>query len=220
MRRYDRFAEFADEFPAVLETGPRVLKPRRGNGGIGVWKVELLGSGRVRVHQADVRDTVTTDIALPEFLRRFDRSFDDGERLIDQPFQPRIVEGLIRVYLVANRVVGFATQSAQTLLDTPEAAAGVMGLPSPKTMFAPTADHFAALRHRVEGAWVPDMQRLLGVPTGRLPALWDCDFILGPPDDGGRDAYVLCEINASCITPYPPDAAPALAAHAIASIAT
>jgi hypothetical protein len=64
------------------------------------------------------------------------------------------------------------------------------------------------------------MQRLFGVPTGRLPALWDCDFILGPPDDSVRDTYVLCEINASCITPYPPEAATALAGHAIASLTT
>ena len=220
VRRYDRFAEFADEFPAVLETGPRVLKPRRGNGGIGVWKVELVGTGRVRVHQADVRDTATADVSLPEFLRRFEGSFGDGGRLIDQPFQPRIVEGLIRAYLVADRVVGFATQSAQTLLDTPGAAANVMGLPAAKTMFGPDADSFAVLRREVEGAWVPDMQRLLGVPTARLPALWDCDFLLGPPDDGGRDTYMLCEINASCITPYPVEAAPALARLAIASITT
>jgi hypothetical protein len=218
IRRYERFAEFVDKFPAMLETGPRVLKPRRGNGGIGVWKVELINTGRVRVHQADVRDTVTADVSLPEFLLRFERSFDDGGRLIDQPFQSRIVEGLIRVYLVAHRVVGFATQSAQTLLDTPETAANVMGLPSAKTMFRPDDDRLAVLRHQVEGVWVPDMQRLLGVPTGRLPALWDCDFILGPPDDGGQDTYVLCEINASCITPYPPEAAAALATHAIASV--
>jgi hypothetical protein len=220
VRRYDRFAEFVDEFPAVLASGPRVLKPRRGNGGIGVWKVELVDTGRVRIHQADARDTVTADVSLPEFLRRFDGSFEEGGRLIDQPFQPRIVEGLIRVYLVANRVVGFATQSAQTLLDTPGAAANVMGLPSSKTMFGPDTDRFAVLRHQVQGVWVPDMQRLFGVPTGRLPALWDCDLILGPPDDSGRDTYVLCEINASCITPYPPEAATALARHAIASLTT
>jgi len=180
----------------------------------------LVGTGRVRVHQADVRDTATADVSLPEFLRRFEGSFGDGGRLIDQPFQPRIVEGLIRAYLVADRVVGFATQSAQTLLDTPGAAANVMGLPAAKTMFGPDADSFAVLRREVEGAWVPDMQRLLGVPTARLPALWDCDFLLGPPDDGGRDTYMLCEINASCITPYPVEAAPALARLAIASITT
>jgi hypothetical protein len=220
VRRYERFAELVDEFPAALENGPRVLKPRRGNGGIGVWKVELVDTGRIRVHQADVRDTVTEDVSLPEFLRRFDRSFDDGGRLIDQPFQPRIVEGLIRAYLVGNRVVGFATQSAQTLLDTPAAAANVMGLPAAKAMFDPDAERFAVLRHRVEDVWVPEMQGLLGVTTERLPALWDCDFILGSPDEGGRDTYVLCEINASCITPYPPEAAPALARLAIASIIT
>ena len=42
-------AEFAAAFPARLAAGPRVLKPNRGNGGQGVWKVEAAGEGRVRV---------------------------------------------------------------------------------------------------------------------------------------------------------------------------
>ena len=42
---YRTAADFRDEFPARLQAaGPRVLKQNRGNGGQGVWKVELLSS--------------------------------------------------------------------------------------------------------------------------------------------------------------------------------
>ena len=40
---YRGAAEFRQAFPARLQTGPRVLKQNRGNGGQGVWKVELVG---------------------------------------------------------------------------------------------------------------------------------------------------------------------------------
>src|SRR5947209_8547242 len=39
-RYYETPAAFAAEFPNLVERGPRVLKLNRGNGGIGVWKVE------------------------------------------------------------------------------------------------------------------------------------------------------------------------------------
>jgi hypothetical protein len=41
--RYDSAAAFLAEFPSRLRAdGPRVLKQNRGNGGQGVWKVEIL----------------------------------------------------------------------------------------------------------------------------------------------------------------------------------
>src|SRR5215510_13190870 len=39
---YRGAAEFRQAFPVRLQTGPRVLKQNRGNGGQGVWKVELV----------------------------------------------------------------------------------------------------------------------------------------------------------------------------------
>ena len=75
---------------------------------------------------------------------------------------------------------------------------------------------FAGLRQRLEVDWVPAMQSLVGVETASLPVLWDADFLLGPGDEDGTDAYVLCEINASCVTPFPPKAPHALVALAFA----
>ena len=67
------------------------------------------------------------------------------------------------------------------------------------------------LKHLVEVDWVPAAQRLLQINTSDLPALWDCDFMFGPKDANGHDTYVLCEINVSCVSPFPESAAAPLA---------
>ena len=44
-RLYATYREFQEQFPARLRSGAsRVLKQRRGNGGIGTWRVELAGA--------------------------------------------------------------------------------------------------------------------------------------------------------------------------------
>jgi hypothetical protein len=82
-----------------------------------------------------------------------------------------------------------------------------MGLPSAKTMYPRDAPDLAELRRRVEGEWVPGLLHLFDLPRERLPVIWDADFLLGPPAPDGSDTYVLCEINCSCVTPFPPEAA-------------
>jgi hypothetical protein len=56
------------------------------------------------------------------------------------------------------------------------------------------------------------MRAVLGLGVRDLPVLWDADFLLGPRTDTGEDSYVLCEINCSCVTPFPPAASAVLAA--------
>jgi len=70
----------------------------------------------------------------------------------------------------------------------------------------------------MEKEWVPGMQTLLDIPTASLPALWDADFLYGPKTEDGSDTYVLCEINASSVAPYPDSAAPKVAAAVLAGI--
>ena len=41
--------------------------------------------------------------------------------------------------------------------------------------------------------------------------LWDADFLYGPKSDTGVDGYILCEINASSVFPFPDDVPRALA---------
>src|SRR3954465_9311628 len=68
------------ELPARLDTGPRVIKRNRGNGGQGVWKVEKL-SGRDSLPKVRVLDATSDkpeELALDAFLARCAEYFADG----------------------------------------------------------------------------------------------------------------------------------------------
>jgi hypothetical protein len=222
VHRYASLDELRAALPARLTTGARVLKERRGNGGIGVWKVELVdvAGGCVRVHEAHVRDLATQELGLDEFVDQFAPYFESGGCLVDQPFQPRVAEGMTRAYLVGDEVVGFAYQGAETLVQSPADVERVMGLPSPKTMLPPDEPRLAGLRTRLETEWLPALQRITALETNDLPLLWDLDFLLGPRDSGGNDTHVLCEINVSCITPFPPGAVARLVDKTLARLGT
>jgi hypothetical protein len=225
---YETVEEFSNQFPVNLAAGgARVLKQYRGNGGIGVHKVELVAQSPpgenpiVRVQSARMRDETTEDIPLAEFVQRCNRYFaysDGAGRLVDQPFQPRITEGIVRCYLVKGEVVGFARQYPSPLSGDPAAPRSVFGLPSQKTMYGPDETSLRAMRTQMESDWVPAMQTLLDLDAASLPALWDADFLLGPKDTAGEDTYVLCEINVSAVMPFPAEAPAKLAQVALAAV--
>jgi Domain of unknown function (DUF6815) len=225
---YATASDFRDRFPAVLGASPhRVLKPNRGNGGIGVWKVTLdepaVGDEStvptvdaiVRVQHAAPRDDVTEAVTLGEFMDRCDRYFGGGAKVIDQPFVARITDGMVRVYLVSDGVIGYARQQpAARPGDAPLAADRVLGLPSAKTMYASDTPAFQDLRTQLEDHWVAELCALVGLDRADLPLLWDADFLYGPPTETGADTYLLCEINVSSVLPFP-DAAPEMLAAAV-----
>jgi hypothetical protein len=207
-RLYSSAAELLKELPARLAAGPRVLKRERGMGGDGVWKLELDGD-EVRVEHAGDGEVETQPLA--DFAHR---CFPAGGVMVDQPYQERIADGLIRVYLTHDRVVGFAHQYPRGL--RPSAA----GEPPPgKNFHLPTADRFARLRVLMESMWVPQLQQLLSLDTSSLPVIWDADFLYGPKNADGHDTYVLCEINASSTFAFPEHAMPGVAEAALARIA-
>jgi hypothetical protein len=217
-RLYATFDEFQSGFPERLSAGqPRVVKQNRGNGGIGVWKVAPLDrAGTVRVQHAVARDDRTEDVSLTEFVDRCACYFTNEGRLIDQPFAPRLAEGMIRAYLVEREVVGFARQQPTSRAVDPTAPAPerVLGMPSAKTMYAADQPEFRPLRERLEREWVPQLCRLVDIHDADLPVLWDADFLLGPRADDGADTYMLCEINVSSVIPFP-DGAPLKVAQAV-----
>jgi hypothetical protein len=216
---YTTLAEFKGQFPARLVSGqPRVLKQNRGNGGIGVWKVTLVENDPtiVRIQHAAPRDAVTEDVALATFMDRCREFFTGAGRLIDQAFVTRLPEGMIRAYLVQDDVVGFARQQPRTPspdTDTPPPNE-VLGLPAAKTMYDSSEPEFANLKASLENDWVPALPGLVGIDTSDLPLLWDADFLYGPKTESGADTYILCEINVSSVSPFPPQAVAKLA-HAV-----
>ena len=225
---YPDFESFVERFPRRLENGSaRVLKQQRGNGGIGVWKVEALAMSNptigssdvtVRIQHAAPRDGHTEDVPLSDFLERMRGFFDGSGHLIDQAFASRVSEGMVRVYLVKAEVVGFARQCAdQGERGAPAVPSDrVFGIPAAKTMLNAACTEFAALRQSMETEWVPGLMDIVGVSLSQLPLLWDADFLFGPKSPEGHDTYLLCEINVSCVSPFP-EAAPVRLARALAN---
>jgi hypothetical protein len=198
---YRSMEGFRKEFPhRVKGHGARVLKRNRGNGGQGVWKVELLAGSNLRVLQAR-RGSVPEDVTLDAFMARCDEYFRDDGCVIDQPFQPRLPDGMIRCYMSGDKVVGFGHQFIKALIDDPDDT-----VPGPRIMHPASASQFGRLRELMETDWTPRLTKMLEIDRQSLPIVWDADFLYGPRTSAGEDTYVLCEINVSSVFPIPDQA--------------
>jgi hypothetical protein len=224
---YRSMEQLRRELPQRLGGGARVLKQYRGHGGDGVWKVALGDDSRaiggklgapspgsetlLRVRHAK-RGAIEESMPMSEFFARCETYFGGDGRMIDQAYQPRLPEGMIRCYLVQDRVGGFGHQAINALCPAPAGApAEAAPKPSPRLYHPATLPQFQLLKQKLEREWVREMQGLLQVAADDLPVLWDADFLLGPKNEAGEDSYVLCEINASSVSPFPDSAAPLVA---------
>jgi uncharacterized protein DUF6815 len=209
--------EFRDGFPNHLRSaGPRVIKQNRGNAGQGVWKVEWLnqpsGTAAVVTVLEARRGSMPETLPLEDFISRCETYFGWGGCIIDQPFQSRLSDGMIRCYMGGDKVVGFGHQKIRALIPPPpEGPNAAAAQPGPRNMFGPDAAQFQALRTKMEAEWTPQMTKVLGLERNSLPIIWDADFLYGPRNAAGEDSYVLCEINVSCVFAIPDEAPAAIA---------
>lgn len=207
--RMESLKQLEEELPERLHQGPRVLKQYRGHSGIGVWRVELVGPiaapACLRVRHAQ-RGSDEELMELPALLARMAPYFEpaNGGHMIDQAWQPRLVEGMVRAYLVEDRVEGFGHQSVNALY--PATAEAPAPAPGPRLYHAADAPQFQFLKERLEAEWVELLRARVGLSREQLPFLWDCDFMFGEPLVDASEHYVLCEINVSSVAPFPDSA--------------
>jgi hypothetical protein len=114
------------EFPASLaSSAARVLKQIRGQSGDGVWKVELADPPErspsimfsdtvLRVRHAK-RGSAEELIQMGAFLSQCEPYFRNAAGVIDQAYQARLQDGMVRCYLVRDRVAGFGEQLVNLL---------------------------------------------------------------------------------------------------------
>jgi hypothetical protein len=203
----------------------RVLKQWRGHSGIGVWRVQRApgdaafgAGGRVLARHAP-RGSAEIMTSFDEFVALMAPYFEDGGHMIDQAWQPRLSEGMVRCYLVQDRVAGFGLQAVNAL-HPPLAGSGSEEAPAPsqRLYHPPDLPHLQGLKQRLESEWVPQLERTLGIRRDELPLLWDCDFLHGEPVREGDERYVLCEINVSSVAPFPDSAIEPLVVAAVGRI--
>jgi hypothetical protein len=229
-RLYSTREAMRAKLPKSLVSGARVLKQIRGQSGDGVWKVELaeplapppamMSPDTALCVRHAKRGAVEERLSLGAFLARCEPYFAPGGGMIDQAYQLRLTDGMIRCYLVQDRVAGFGEQLVNALYppaqrtqpsDAPQ--------PGPRHYFPATRPDFQRLKDKLEREWLYELCRLLELENSELPVIWDADFLYGPKDTEGADTFVLCEINVSSVFPFPDDALGPLAAAMLAQLA-
>ena len=91
--------------------------------------------------------------------------------MVDQPFQPRLPDGMIRCYMSADKVVGFGHQLIKALIPPPPAGPdSPEAQPGPRIMHGPDAVPFQKFRAQMESEWTPQMMGVLGIDAASLPS--------------------------------------------------
>ena len=201
--RVDSLAQLQTELPVRLQRGARVLKQQRGHSGIGIWRISRREEAGYDMCQA-ARGSPTEIVHLDGILQRLATYFDNGGHMIDQEWQPRVAEGMTRAYLVGSRVAGFGYQAAVALRPSDER--GDVAPTGPRLYSGPDDPRFQHLRQKLESEWVTMLRERLGIAADELPVLWDADFLLGGRAVDAAEHHVICEINVSSVSPFPPSA--------------
>jgi hypothetical protein len=201
----------------------RVLKQIRGHSGDGIYRVaaaeRATGTNDMLLVRHAKRGSPQELMSLDAFLAHCAPYFAATGAMIDQPYQHRLTDGMIRCYVVGDRVAGFGEQLINALYPAADGApVSAAPQPGPRLYYPPTRADFQRLKQILEREWLPELCATVGVERSQLPVLWDADFLFGPKDAQGNDTYVLCEINVSSVYPYPDDARAPLVAETVSRL--
>jgi hypothetical protein len=210
VKLYHSFEDFKERFlPSTTSTPIRILKQYRGNGGNGVFKIDttFIKNNRIAVTHATEGDKERS-LAIDGFFEEFKFYFTNNGILIDQEWNENIINGMVRCYLSGNKVAGFGYQEVNALYPgtkkdpTPK-------LPGRRYYFSEDCGLFRDLKDIMENNWVPQLQGIISIEKEMLPVIWDADFFINTvnTENTGRK-YSLCEINVSCVSPFPESAVP------------
>jgi hypothetical protein len=200
VKLYHSFEDFKERFlttPAI-----RILKQYRGNGGDGVFKIDATNftQNKIIVTHAKKGDEEKI-LSADDFFEEFKIYFNDGGVLIDQPWNEHIINGMVRCYLTGTKVSGFGYQEVNALYPNKN--------PGKRYYFSEDCGLFQDLRDIMENKWVPELQQITGTNNEMMPVIWDADFFINSINtEKTNEKYTLCEINVSCVSPFPESCIP------------
>jgi hypothetical protein len=205
-KMYIRFEQFKYLFPNSLNAfGTRILKQYRGNGGNGVFMIRQAEGEKISViHAASANEEKI--LSLNDFLKEFQPFFLNEGMLIDQEWNGNTINGMVRCYVAGKKVAGFGYQEINALYELNEDPARHYVPPSKRYYFTENCGLFSDLRKKMEEAWIPELQMRLGIDDKMMPVIWDADFFINNIASEAAEKYTLCEINVSCVSPFPPSA--------------
>jgi hypothetical protein len=205
---YASYEDFVARFGESLhKSGIRVLKQYRGNGGNGVYKI-LRGSSANEVVVIHAKNSdEAKSFSWNEFYTQFKPYFLNNGLLIEQAWNDHLANGMVRCYLSGNKVAGFGYQEINALYQLPSQEVKSSLLPSKRYYFTQNCGLFSDLKNIMENNWVPQLQKSLAIANKMMPVIWDADFFINHINSNTAvGKYSLCEINVSCVSPFPPSA--------------
>ena len=198
VKLYHSYQDFKERFLLSGEmTGIRILKQYRGNGGNGVFKIDMrnIKNNRISVTHATVGDK-EEQLSTNDFFLAFEPYFFHNGMLIDQQWNSNLINGMVRCYLSGDKVSGFGYQEINALYPFKK--------PSQRFYFSEDCGLFQDLRKIMESRWILQLQEIAGIKNEMLPLIWDADFFINKVNtENTSEKYSLCEINASCVSPFP-----------------
>ena len=142
-RLYRTPAEFRADFPATLAQAVRGCSSK-----IAATPVKAYGRWSRQTRRASwsceaQRGSVPEGSTLENFMTRCEAYFTEDGCIVDQPFQPRLPDGMIRCYMGGDKVVGFGHQLIKALIPPPpEGPNSPAAQSGPRIMHGPTLQRF------------------------------------------------------------------------------
>ncbi len=208
---YPTAEDFRARFLGSLANGQiRVLKQFRGDGGNGVFKVRAAGPDALAMLHAK-RGSAEQTVGVAAFFEEFQPYFSGGRPLISQAWNEHITNGMVSCSMTVDQVVGFGYQEINTLYATTD---GVVA-PGRRYYYTEHCALFADLRELIERPWIGALAGRFGLACEHLPVIWDADFFIEKVFTSAPRRYTLCEINVSCVSPFPESAIPYIVTEAL-----
>jgi len=206
VRQYDTLQVFKSSFWASLERSRiRVLKQYRGDGGNGVFKISLHDDAALPIAVLHAkRGSAEERVTFEGLCSMFAPYFENGRPLIDQEWNPNLTNGVVRCYLSGTRVAGFGYQEINALYPSQ----GEQVQPGRRYYYTENCGLFQDLRHVMEANWLYLLATKYDLGKDDFPVIWDCDFFINDFTGQREQKYALCEINVSCVSPFPESAIP------------
>jgi len=204
---YTTYEDFVKHFlPSMDELSIRILKQYRGDGGKGVYKVSAGDSCKntLNVVPADAPQERTT-LPKDDFNREFKKYFESGGMIVNQKWAHGITNGMVRCYLTGTKVSGFGYQETVALCPQASSPDSESRPISRRYYFSEDCGLFQDLRQIMNEKWIPQLQEIHSIADEAMPLLWDIDlFINDVNTKQTEEKYTLCEMNVSCVSPFPP----------------
>jgi hypothetical protein len=205
-KMYASYEDFMARFPESLQqSGIKVLKQYRGNGGNGVYKI-IKGSAANEVIVLHAKNSLEARVlSWNELFAEFKPYFFNSGLLIEQEWNVHLTNGMVRCYLSGNKVAGFGYQEINALYELNNNYFP----PSKRYYFTQNCGLFSDLKEILENRWVPQLQKDQSITNEMMPVIWDADFFINQINNNTAvGKYSLCEINVSSVSPFPPSAIP------------